>query len=346
MYGALSPDADMSLSPYALDLLMPMHVAVSPEGVVTSMGPTLARLAHERRVEGVPFFDLFRVRRPAGIETLRDLMQHEGRRLDLVFRDGPPTGLRGLAVRLGGGGFVVNLSFGIGVIDAVARHNLTDADFPPTDLTVEMLYVVEAKSAVMEELRDLNLRLQGAKKLAEEQALTDTLTGLRNRRALELVLEDQLRQATPFGLMHLDLDFFKQVNDTLGHAAGDFVLCGVAEILREETRANDTVARVGGDEFVIVLPALTSAARLEQIALRIIARLGEPAEFQGRPCKVSASVGMVISSDYSDPRPELLLADADVALYASKHAGRGIARLFRPGESPALEISRGTPPFF
>lgn len=144
------------------------------------------------------------------------------------------------------GGAFLNLSFGIGVAEAVRRHALTVEDFAATDLTVEMLYLVEAKTAVMDELRNLNRRLQGAKVAAEEQALTDQLTGLRNRRALDLQMKALIRLGASFGLMHIDLDFFKQVNDTLGHAAGDHVLREVARVLTQETRATDMAARVGG----------------------------------------------------------------------------------------------------
>ena len=160
-------------------------------------------------------------------------------------------GFRGLAVPLDGGGVLINLSFGMTVVEAVRDHRLTDADFAPTDLAMELLYLVEAKTAVMQELRDMNRRLEGAKTAAEEQALTDTLTGLRNRRAMDMALSRLMLRGTPFGLMHLDLDFFKAVNDTLGHAAGDHVLRQVARVLRVQMRGGDTVARMGGDEFVV-----------------------------------------------------------------------------------------------
>ena len=146
-----------------------------------------------------------------------------GQRLHVDLRGKGDT-FRGLAVPTGDGGMLLNLSFGIRLIDAVRQHALTDADFAATDMAVEMLYLVEVKQAVMTELRRLNLRLQGAKATAEEQALTDTLTGLRNRRALDVSLPALIGQGVAFGLMHIDLDYFKQVNDTLGHAAGDQVL--------------------------------------------------------------------------------------------------------------------------
>ena len=122
-----------------------------------------------------------------------------------------------------------------------------------------MLYLVEAKSAAMDESRALNSRLQGAKIAAEEQAFTDTLTGLKNRRALDHVMARLLAMGEVFSCMHVDLDYFKSINDTLGHAAGDHVLQVVAQVLVAETRAPDTIARVGGDEFVILVHDMDDA---------------------------------------------------------------------------------------
>ncbi len=321
-------DHGFALTGPALDIVMPMHLCLSNTGHITACGPTLAKLFPGQTLIGARFFELFELRRPSCVTTLERLRETAGQRLYLSFRSQTGTPFRGVATPLADGrGILVNLSFGIGIIDAVRDHGLTDADFAATDLAVELLYVVEAKSAVMDELRQLNLRLQGAKNMAEELALTDTLTGLRNRRALDLMLERVLGAGVPFALIHLDLDFFKAVNDTLGHAAGDFVLREVARVLSEETRAGDTVARVGGDEFVLVLPNLSDPVRLSQIAARIIAKLGEPMMFDGRSCKISGSIGMTLSRLYPKPDIEQMLADTDAALYASKRAGRGVAML-------------------
>jgi diguanylate cyclase (GGDEF)-like protein len=206
---------------------------------------------------------------------------------------------------------------------------LTDADFAATDLAMELLYLVEAKTAVTEELRQLNLRLQGARDAAEEQALTDTLTGLRNRRALDFAMSHLIDQHIPFGLMHIDLDYFKAVNDTLGHAAGDHVLREVAKTLMAETRSGDTVARVGGDEFVVLFKTLTEPDMLHGIAERVVMRLSEPMLFEGKICRISASIGITISTNYTIPLADRMLSDADEALYASKNAGRGQAQMFQ-----------------
>lgn len=324
-----SVETDISLDFAAIDQLMPMHLCLSPTGDIVSAGSTLAKLFPDTPLLATSLFDLFEIRRPSGIIDMPSLAAHAGQRLYLGLRGCALPPMRGVALpRPKGQGMLINLSFGIAVIDAVRRHALTDADFAATDLTVELMYLVEAKSAVMVELRNLNLRLQGAKVAAEEQALTDTLTGLRNRRALDHDLGILARQSIPFCLMHLDLDYFKAVNDTLGHAAGDHVLREVAKVLCAETRVGDTVARVGGDEFVVVLPALADATLLHQIAQRIIARLNTPMEFEGHSCQIAASIGMTMSSQYQTPDPEQMLCDADHALYASKRAGRARATLF------------------
>jgi len=321
---------NFAFRPAVLARLMPMYLGLDGTGIITAVGPTLAKLIPGPTPIGRLFQDVMHVLRPAKIESSADLAACVGDRLHMAVRGAPDMTLRGLAVPLQGGGLLVNLSFGIGVIDAVRQHALTDADFAPTDLAVEMLYLVEAKSAVMAELRNLNHRLQSAKRAAEEQALTDTLTGLRNRRALDTALGGLIAKGMGFGLMHIDLDFFKQVNDTRGHAAGDHVLRAVARVLLAETRASDTVARVGGDEFVVALPGLTDVAQLTQIARRIIDMLTQPIDFEGSSCRISASIGLTVSTHYDRPDADRMLSDADHALYASKRAGRSQAQVFAP----------------
>jgi diguanylate cyclase (GGDEF)-like protein len=326
MMGPRILDGDIRIGSRALEHLMPMHLILAEDGTVTGAGPTLTKLFPHTSLVGNGFFQLFAMRRPRRISTIRDLVAHAGQRLYLAPRGTTGPSLRGTSQMLGGGqGLLINLSFGIGVIEAVRNHALTDADFAPTDLTVELLYVTEAKSAVMAELHRVNFRLNGARAEAEERALTDTLTGLGNRRALDRALERMTLHVTSFGLMSMDLDFFKQVNDRLGHAAGDHVLRHVAGVLRDETRERDVVARVGGDEFIILLPGLADKERLMQIASRIIDRVSQPIPFDGKLCQIAASVGVTISSSYHRPDPDQMIADADAALYAAKRAGRAQA---------------------
>lgn len=333
-------DQAMELGRVALDRLMPMHLCIASDGTILSAGPTLCRVFGRSPLSGADFFDRFEVRRPAGIAGAADLPRMAGARLSILPLCPEALTLRGIAMPLAGaeGGMILNLSFGIGVVEAVSLFRLTDADFAVTDLAMELLYLMEAKAAVTDELRQLNLRLQGARDAAEEQALTDTLTGLRNRRALDIALERAITERQSFGLMHIDLDYFKVVNDTHGHAAGDHVLREVARALLSETRQMDTVARVGGDEFVVVFSGLTDAGRLSGIADRIVDRLSRPIPFEGVECRISASIGISISTDYDLPDPDQMLSDADQALYASKKAGRGRAQVH------VRDAARGLPP--
>ena len=319
-----------------LDILCPMHVAVDAEGRVVHAGPTLQKLCPGAPLAGRRFLDLFELRRPRAVRDMATLLASSRLKLHLKFRDGPGTALKGVLAPLPpgiggqGGGAVVNLSFGISILDAVRDHDLSAADFAATDLAIEMLYLVEAKSAAMAASRKLNLQLQSAKVAAEEQAFTDTLTGLKNRRAMDHVLERLIGSGRDFALMHLDLDYFKAVNDTMGHAAGDHVLQQVARIMVEATRRGDTVARVGGDEFVILFDGLVDAKRLDKVAARIIRELERPIAFGDQTAHISSSAGTVLSSCYAVPEAARMLADADLALYASKRKGRACHSFFDP----------------
>ncbi|MEO6301186.1 MAG: diguanylate cyclase [Paracoccaceae bacterium] len=313
----------------ALNRMMPMHLRLAADGRIIGCGSTLAKLLDNlpdgQDLIGRGLFETFELRRPSGLTTMAALRAHVGQKLYLSLHlTGRTLSFRGMAEELAAGaGMLINLSFGIGVIDAVRTYALTDGDFAPTDLAVEMMYLVEAKTAAMEALRGLAQRLQGDKQMAEVQALTDTLTGLRNRRALSTVLDQLVRTDTPFGLMHIDLDYFKAINDGFGHAAGDHVLRRVGEVLQNETRAHDTVARVGGDEFVVAFPGLTDADKLEMIARRIIEVLTQPMAFESQICRISASIGLTVSTLYEKPVVDRMQLDADTALYAAKRAGRG-----------------------
>lgn len=325
-------DREFSLGADALCRFMPMHLLLGPGEKVISIGPTLRRVLGQGLIEGASFDQLFEVRSPGGVASVSELIKRSGNRFRLAPRYAPDVSLRGLGQCLGADGTVLlNLTFGIDLIASVREYSLTDTDFAATDLAMELLYLAEANAAVTQELRGLNLRLEGARLAAEEEALTDPLTGLRNRRAADLVLERLCKACAPFGLMHLDLDYFKAVNDTLGHAAGDFVLENVGRILREQIRAEDCAARIGGDEFVIILPGRTDPQILRSIAARIIAKVSEPAIFEGSPCRVSGSIGVVRSPDLDRPDAAQVMAASDRALYAAKHAGRGQAVLLAGG---------------
>lgn len=293
----------------------------------------MQKLRPDIAITGRRVTEFLEFRRPRSVQTLGDLLSCQGSRISVLFRDAPRTALKGLVVALPRHrGALINLSLGISVAEMVRNYGLKSKDFAPSDPTVEMLYLIEAQTAVLQESKRLNTRLQGAKIAAEEQAFTDTLTGLKNRRALDHVLHRLTlgKRKRRFGLMHVDLDFFKQVNDTYGHAAGDHVLQQAARIFVEETRNDDIVARVGGDEFVIVLMNCDDLVKLETVANRIIGRLEKPISFEGDDCRISASIGTTVSSFYQTVQIDRMFSDADAALYQSKNQGRARSTIFKP----------------
>ncbi|MBZ0128057.1 MAG: diguanylate cyclase [Rhodobacteraceae bacterium] len=314
-----------------LDAMMPLHILVGPDGRITQAGPTMQKLLKGGVLAGRKLDKILSVRRP-GVPLAEVLRKQTATPVHVALRTTPETALKGLAVALPDGqGMLLNLSPSIAIADLVADFALNSGDFAASDLAVELLYLIEAQSAVLAESKRLNTRLLSARISAEEQAFSDTLTGVRNRRALDHVLARLTtdRRRRDFGLMHVDLDYFKSVNDTHGHAAGDFVLQRAAEILVAETRSEDIVARTGGDEFVLVETECNDARLMSRIGRRIIRRLEQPIHFEGRVCRISASIGYTMSGNYRELDPVKLAADADAALYQSKHRGRACCTMSR-----------------
>ncbi len=318
--------------------LMPMHLLVDASGAIRSCGPTLRKLIGHAGHVGTAF-DLRRAPPNSSLTTALGLAAQTGRRIFLGLRGSDLPPLRGEAVALPGGDVLVNLGFGIGVIEAIASYELTDADFAANDLAIEILYLHKSNQAIRAELARHSMRLEEAREAAEIQAFTDALTGLLNRRGFELAfnLAIESRNAPPeraqqFAIMQLDLDRFKDINDNFGHAAGDAVLKRVAEVLRQETRADDSIARIGGDEFLVLLPGLQAKPALQQLGRRIIDAIQQPIWHEKHLCRSSASIGAVLSDRYAGISAAQILADADEALYAAKRDGRACMRVFEPGQ--------------
>ena len=166
-------------------------------------------------------------------------------------------------------------------------------------------------------------------------ACHDTLTGLANRAAflhrLQQVITRQKRdRRTPYAVLFIDLDRFKVINDSFGHLVGDSLLIMAGERLQTCVREPDTVARFGGDEFVILLPEITGVAVATEIADRIIAELRRSFQLKnGYEVFVEASIGIAFSHEGYE-RPEDVLRDADIAMYDAKNAGKGRYVVFDP----------------
>lgn len=158
----------------------------------------------------------------------------------------------------------------------------------------------------------------------------DPLTDLPNRSLfndrLYSAAATSVRYKRPFALVYLDLDYFKQVNDTLGHLAGDALLVEAAKRMVRCVRQSDTIARVGGDEFALVCPEVHQIGEVTEIVERILAAMSSPFQLAEGECQISVSVGVVLSPE-GGCDPEQLKRRADEALYQAKHAGRNCYRV-------------------
>ncbi len=310
-----------------LNMLLPMHVQLDSTGRVVHAGPTFAKLLQQQHsIKGEFLLDYVSFSQPKNIATYRDLAGYYGTALTAQILTQNAYDLKAVIVPMPGNcGVLINFAFGASLKDAVIHWQLNSKDFSPSDPAVEMLYVIEVQSALLEESRSLNDRLNGQREEAEEKAYTDPLTGLSNRRGLDRYIKRMCRRRQPieFAVFLIDLDHFKCVNDTYGHAAGDMVLREVANILLNETRPTDIVVRTGGDEFVLVIADANKKTQLETIAKRIIRKIEHPLMWDAQACKVGSSIGIVRCHTTSCRSVEFYLQAADEALYASKNNGRG-----------------------
>ncbi len=170
--------------------------------------------------------------------------------------------------------------------------------------------------------------LQEAKDRLEQQSLSDPLTQLPNRRHLDRELARRL-ETESVALVRIDLDRFKKINDILGHEAGDFVLCHVADVLRAHTKAGDVPARVGGDEFVVLCRTGTTLRQAETLAQRVLEAVLQPVAWGNKRCNFGASFGVAHGEPGTISASELL-SNADAALYRAKASGRAAVEVFTP----------------
>ncbi len=176
-------------------------------------------------------------------------------------------------------------------------------------------------------LRHSQNRLKKSQELIKTQSEVDHLTGLANRRKFYSILDLQIKSKNEFTLFFLDLDLFKEVNDTLGHAVGDKLLVEAASRLSMCIRDSDTIARLGGDEFMIILPLITAIDKIENIASNIKNSLSRPFTIQSNLINITTSIGITrYPNDASNA--EQLVINSDQAMYHSKKRGRNCYSYF------------------
>jgi diguanylate cyclase (GGDEF)-like protein/PAS domain S-box-containing protein len=193
------------------------------------------------------------------------------------------------------------------------------------------LLVDGAKVGYVFTFRDIGDRKQTEAKL-QHDAMHDVLTELPNRALftdrLTLALSRRLRRRDQTcGVLFLDLDRFKEINDTMGHAAGDVLLQAVSDRLRAVLRPQDSAARLGGDEFAVLVENILAISDLETVAIRVQSEMQRPFEIFGKPVQAGASIGAAMAGP-EHTAPELLIRDADFAMYTAKQAGGGRYEIF------------------
>jgi diguanylate cyclase (GGDEF)-like protein/PAS domain S-box-containing protein len=223
------------------------------------------------------------------------------------------------------------------------RHHHKDGH--EIELEVSSSFVPESK-LIVSFLRDITLRKEAERQI-ERLAFYDPLTGLPNRRLLQDRLDQvqatSTRQHHKSALLVIDLDNFKAINDTLGHDIGDQLLQQAAQRIQACVREGDTVARPGGDEFVVILgqlsvrggEAMEAASHAELVAEKILATLRKPYQFSRHKCFNTSSIGVVVFGDKSHTVEELM-RQSDIAMYQAKKAGGNALRFFDPEMQTSL----------
>lgn len=213
-------------------------------------------------------------------------------------------------------------------------HQAGDGKLKFIGIALDVTEEVHRKEALLAAKNDAEAKraeLEAMHAMLQHNAMHDPLTGLFNRRALDEELErlageprDPLKRVT---LLHIDLDRFKQINDTLGHAAGDAMLVHAADVLRKNTRKGDLVARIGGDEFVVLVQNNANNKDISALAARIVEKMNVPLDYQGQECRFGVSIGIAREQTRRDSVRQLLV-NADIALYRAKAHGRNRFEFF------------------
>jgi diguanylate cyclase (GGDEF)-like protein len=252
---------------------------------------------------------------------------HRDNHYDLILLDLEMPGMDGFQVMEGLKEIKTDSYLPVLVITAQKGHKLQALQAGAKDFVSKPFDLMEAQTRIhnMLEVRLLYKKVELYSHEMESLALHDELTGLPNRRLLmdrlSLAIAHARRNKRTMAVMFLDLDGFKQINDTLGHDAGDTLLNMVAARLVSVVRQEDTVARLGGDEFVIALWELNRGDDVAKLASKVILAVSQPYSIQGHVVNMTVSVGIGIYPTHGEDE-ETLMKSADLALYEAKHTGK------------------------
>jgi two-component system cell cycle response regulator len=289
---------------------------------------TVNVLLLERTLRGAGYVSITSTLDPTEVCQL-----HRTDRYDLILLDLVMPGMDGFQVMEGLKEIETDGYLPVLAITADPAHKLRALQSGAKDFISKPFDLAEVLMRVrnMLEVRLLHDAARTHGKMLESLALKDPLTGLANRRLLaermSMALDHARRNNSPMAVLYLDLDGFRQINNTLGHDAGDTLLKMVAARLVATVREEDTVARVGGDEFIIGLWHLGGADDAANLASRVIEAVSRPYSIEGQPVNISTSAGVGIYPVHGEDA-DTLMKSADLALYDAKRVGKNVYRVF------------------
>ncbi|MEL6840024.1 MAG: EAL domain-containing protein [Pseudomonadota bacterium] len=323
-----SDASDMAISSDNVGRLMPFHILVDADGVIRSAGPALLKMVGGEGLVDQSLFDAVRIVKPRRFDGHTILPDMLGKRLTVQFNalgDAVSSRAFGTAfhVQMDGVPHVFfALTPSVNARSFIETHGLKISDFGPTDGSADLVPLLAMQEDMLADSQKKSERLMAARDAAERLANHDPLTQLPNRRALMEGLQAALEQG-PVAAIHLDLDKFKEINDTFGHAAGDAALKHAAGALKGAVGEDALCARLGGDEFVGVLAGAMSHEALNAIVDDLFTRLSEACMHDGVSLRIGASIGLAAATPADAIGADTILHHADLALLEAKRAGRG-----------------------
>ena len=301
---------------------------------------------------------LERMLRGAGYTSVTSTMDphavcalHRNNRYDLILLDLQMPGMDGFQVMEGLKEIETDGYLPVLAVTAQPAHKLRALQGGAKDFVSKPFDLAEVLMRVhnMLEVRLLHEAARNYGKMLESLALNDPLTGLANRRLLadrmSMALVHARRNKSAMAVVYLDLDGFKQINDTLGHGAGDVLLKMVAERLVATVREEDTVARLGGDEFIIALWHVSGTDYAATVASKVIEAVSQPYDIEGHTVSITTSAGVGIYPVHGEDA-DTLMKSADLALYEAKRAGKNAYRISERTDLSAAARSQHDPPAF
>ena len=268
---------------------------------------------------------------------------HRENHYDLILLDLQMPGMDGFEVMEGLKAIEADGYLSVLAVTAQPDHKLRALQCGAKDFVSKPFDLAEVLMRVhnLLEVRLLHEAARSHGDMLESLALHDQLTGLANRRLLAdrmaMAMAHARRNKSAMALVYLDLDGFKQINDTLGHGAGDTLLKMVAKRLVETVREEDTVARSGGDEFILVLWHIGGPNYADTVARKVIEALSQPFDIEGNIVTITTSAGVAIYPVHGEDG-DTLTKSADQALYEAKRAGKNLHRI---SECTALSAAEG-----